>query len=544
MTSFPQYVTGMVGASLLFTAIPLTAQAQTNTQDLIDQVQDYNSQGMQSLNQGVGAAQFSDVSPSDWAYQALDDLVRRYDCLKGYPNGTFRGNRALSRYEFAAGLNACLQQIERLIAETTADFVTREDLEAMQRLMEEFEAELAALTAQVDGLESRVTFLEDNQFSTTTRLVGEVLFTQQQAFYSGSFDNATDGDRLTEATSQPDDEITFGYRARLKLVTSFNGADQLGLRLDGRNIENFDVYSFAHEARMGYRGTSDFVQLNQLFYKTPLGDRAKLQIWANGVDLDDLMSPLHPFASTGGGALSRFGQRNPFIYRGTGTDNAAIALAYELSDSLALDVGYTAGNASTATKGVFSGDYSIPVRLTFDNGDFAIAAAYVHGYSAASGINHNTGSIASNIDVDAPTTHNNYGIEAFYNLSDSFFVGGWAGYSDAIVLGQGTAEAWNYALSMGFPDLGGDGNILGLIVGREPYLAYTDGQLVTNNLLDLNGTNGRGDADRGFHIEAFYKLKLTDHIDITPGLIWLTAPNHNENNPDILIGAIRTRFRF
>lgn len=59
------------------------------------------------------AVQFRDVSPTDWAYQALTDLILRYDCLKGYPDRTFGGNRVLSRYEFAAGLNACLQQIER-----------------------------------------------------------------------------------------------------------------------------------------------------------------------------------------------------------------------------------------------------------------------------------------------------------------------------------------------------------------------------------------------------------------------------------------------
>ncbi|NEO85042.1 MAG: iron uptake porin [Spirulina sp. SIO3F2] len=530
----------VLGASLLL-AQPLAVDAQTNTQEVLNQVRDYNRS--RTIGQGVGAAQFSDVSPSDWAYQALDDLVRRYDCLKGYPNGTFRGNRALSRYEFAAGLNACMQQIERLIAETTADFVTRDDLETLRRLMQDFEAELAALGARVDALDSRVSFLEDNQFSTTVKLQGEVLFTQQQAFYDGSFDNPTDGDRLTEATSQPGDEITFGYRTRLKLVTSFNGEDQLGMRLGARNIQDFDVRNFTNEARLGYRGIQN-IDLDQVFYKTPVGDRAKLQIWANGIDLDDLMSPLSPFASTGGGALSRFGQRNPFIYRGTGTDTAGIALNYKLSDDLSFDVGYTAGDAPTATKGVFSGDYSIPARLVFDNGDFAIAAAYVHGYSALSGIGHSTGSVASNVDVNSPTTHNNYGLEAHFDVSDSFFVGGWAGYSDAIVLGQGSAEVWNYALTLGFPDLGGDGNVLGFIIGREPYLAYTDGQLVSNNLLDLNGTNGRGDPDTSFHIEGFYKIKLSDSIEITPGLIWLTAPNNNDNNPDILMGAIRTRFKF
>ncbi|MGK7928369.1 MAG: iron uptake porin [Spirulina sp.] len=153
-----------------------TTEPSLSSSEVLQQINDYSAEGTQGQAQFTGASQFSDVSPSDWAFQALDDLIRRYDCLKGYPNGTYRGNRALSRYEFAAGLNACLQQIERLIAETTADFVTRDELESLRRLMQEFEVELAALGTRVDNLEGRIAFLEDHQFSTTTKLVGEVIF--------------------------------------------------------------------------------------------------------------------------------------------------------------------------------------------------------------------------------------------------------------------------------------------------------------------------------------------------------------------------------
>ncbi len=57
-----------------------------------------------------------DVSPTDWAYEALRSLVDRYGCIVGFPDRTYRDNKALSRYEFAAGLNSCLNQIERLLA--------------------------------------------------------------------------------------------------------------------------------------------------------------------------------------------------------------------------------------------------------------------------------------------------------------------------------------------------------------------------------------------------------------------------------------------
>jgi BMFP domain-containing protein YqiC len=164
---------GMSGDAL---ANPTEPSNGSSSSDVLQQINNYSVEGIPGQAQFTGASKFSDVSPGDWAFQALDDLVRRYDCLKGYPNGTYRGSRALTRYEFAAGLNACLQQVERLLAETTADFVTRDELETIRRLMQEFEVELTALGTRVDNLEGRVAFLEDHQFSTTTKLVGEVIF--------------------------------------------------------------------------------------------------------------------------------------------------------------------------------------------------------------------------------------------------------------------------------------------------------------------------------------------------------------------------------
>lgn len=73
-----------------------------------------------AIAQVTSVSQLSDVQPTDWAFQALQSLVERYGCIAGYPNGTFRGNRALTRYEFAAGLNACLDRVNELIATVTS----------------------------------------------------------------------------------------------------------------------------------------------------------------------------------------------------------------------------------------------------------------------------------------------------------------------------------------------------------------------------------------------------------------------------------------
>ena len=198
----------------------LVAQAKTDENNVLEQVKNYNSEAdnQNSLSQVTSVSQFSDVQPTDWAFQALQSLVERYGCIAGYPSGVYRGNRALTRYEFAAGLNACLDRVNELIATATADLVTKQDLATLQRLQEEFSAELATLRGRVDSLEARTAELEANQFSTTTKLVGEAIFAITDNF--GSNDN---------------NNTVFQNRVRLNLQTSFTGKDTLNTRIAAGN---------------------------------------------------------------------------------------------------------------------------------------------------------------------------------------------------------------------------------------------------------------------------------------------------------------------
>ncbi|MEA5417488.1 iron uptake porin, partial [Synechococcus sp. BA-132 BA5] len=124
-----------------------------------------------SLNaQGVtSVSQLSDVKPTDWAFTALQSLVERYGCIAGYPDSTFRGRQATSRYEFAAGLNACLDKINEIISAGLADKVGSDDIISLKKLQEEFATELATLSGRVDALDAKTTTLEAQQFSTTTK---------------------------------------------------------------------------------------------------------------------------------------------------------------------------------------------------------------------------------------------------------------------------------------------------------------------------------------------------------------------------------------
>ena len=209
-------------SGVLAEEIPANNQLQTDTNS--EQLNINNQQKV--ISQVTSVSQLSDVQPNDWAFQALQSLVERYGCVAGYPNGTFRGNRALSRYEFAAGLNACLDRVNELIATATADLTTKQDLATIQKLQNDFSAELATLKGRVDTVEAKTADLEANQFSTTTKLQGQVV-----AVVSG----VVSGDKVG-TNNITNKNTTLGARTRLELVTSFTGKDTLFTRLESNNI--------------------------------------------------------------------------------------------------------------------------------------------------------------------------------------------------------------------------------------------------------------------------------------------------------------------
>ncbi|WP_418845759.1 S-layer homology domain-containing protein, partial [Pyramidobacter piscolens] len=84
-----------------------------------------------------------------WAYDAVEQLSAK-GILEGYPNGTFKGNRAMTRYEIAT-------MVARMMA---AGGLSGEDLEKLKALVVEFQPELEALGVKVDGFDSRLSALE------------------------------------------------------------------------------------------------------------------------------------------------------------------------------------------------------------------------------------------------------------------------------------------------------------------------------------------------------------------------------------------------
>jgi hypothetical protein len=86
---------------------------------------------------------FTDVSPDHWAYQALLNLAGTYGCVSGYPDSTFRGDTAMTRYEFAAGMNSCLGSLTDLVNQPGG--TTQQEVDALIEDMEGLLQELRQL---------------------------------------------------------------------------------------------------------------------------------------------------------------------------------------------------------------------------------------------------------------------------------------------------------------------------------------------------------------------------------------------------------------
>jgi Carbohydrate-selective porin, OprB family/S-layer homology domain len=517
--------------------------------DSLNQVVQYGNEGNNGVAQSGGLTidRLSDVQPSDWAFTALQNLVEKYACIVGYPDLTYRGNRALTRYEFAAGLSACLDRISDLIAASTADLATKEDLATLQRLQEEFATELATLRGKVDSLEARTAELEANQFSTTTKLNGETIFAVSDIFGGGTGSGSNDLGDINNTV--------FQERVRLNFDTSFTGKDRLRARLQAGNFDRFVTTDPATsssllggEGRLGFdTNTSNAVQLDVLSYRFPIGSRITAQVIANGAAPEDYVNVVSPFQASGSGALSRFGRFNP-IYRFPSA-NAGLATTFQFNDKIALQLSYVAGEAQTASQGagLFNGNYGAIGQLVFTpSSRLTLGFTYANGYTQAQdssgssiGNNIGVGSSRSRVAIGRPLSINSYGVEANFKVSSGLQVGGWAGYSHLRAIGVGDADVWNYALTLALPDLGGTGNQLGFIAGIQPRLTGSDAEVG-----DLLSGGRRSDPDVGLHLEGFYRLRLTDNISITPGLIVLTAPNHNNDNDAAIIGVVRTTFTF
>jgi hypothetical protein len=524
------------------------------------------------------ATQATEVRPGDWAYQTLQALGNKYSC-----GNTATGNKTLSREEFATSLNGCVQSIEQLVArrkprraikkrrytpapavetappvapevvspppepapiapplpqDAPEEAVTQQDLDRLKGLVQSFSAELQGVDSRITALDDKVATLKAQAFSTTTKLNGEAIFT-----ISGY------GGRGTAVGTNERNGNILGDRVRLNFDTSFTGKDLLRTRLQSRNITSFNSgVTGTNMTRLGYDGGditgggfTNSTAVSLLKYNFPISPDTKIITEIVGAEFNDEFYNFNPvLESSGGGALSRYGRFNP-IYR-LSNDGAAIGLDQKFGKGLGLSLAYgipTINSASNPAQGsgLFNGSNVLFGQLRFtpaDDLNFGVAYARSYSTNGANLAGGTGSSAADNPFGGVPTSANHYSFLASYKVSPSFVLSGWAGFTEATreTAAGGNASASNYAVTLAFPDFGQKGNALAFVFGIPPRLNSRSTTATTTN------------PDTSYHLEALYKMKFSDNLSITPGLILITNPEHNAVNSTEYVGTIRTTFKF
>jgi hypothetical protein len=501
-----------------------------------------------SEEQVTSITQFSDVQPTDWAYQALSNLIERYGCVAGYPNGTYRGSRAMTRFEAAALLNACLDRITEVTDE-------------LKRLMAEFEKELAVLKGRVDGLEAKVGELEATQFSTTTKLRGEATFDIGAYTYGGSYNqNRTPSSGQIgpvgpgARTGRPGQNngpllnaMVFNYDVRLNFDTSFTGKDLLRTRLRAGNAANsaFDGGQYrttkldkAFESSAG----ANIVEIDRLYYTFPVGNELKTTLGARvrntemlaivpsvyksnisdflygtfgtagtynketgsgaGIVWKQKVKKGNPYLAASASYVAKNGQNGDPRAGGIGTDNSAGSFLAQLGGAgkgWALTGGYRYGQCGTdirsGTEYTFEASKQACSKLAGGAGTNSFA---INGYWQPS----DSGWV--------PSISAGWGITTFtngYNTSGS--TGNSFATSSSNIFGvPKTAQSWMVGLQ--WDDVFVKGNSAGMGVGQAPF--------ATANF------NGSTPQDGNYTWEWWYAFQVTDNISVTPALMYQSRP--------------------
>jgi len=474
----------------------------------VAQAADLNMSGVNqyaSAQQVTSVTQFSDVQPTDWAYQALTNLVTRYGCVAGYPNGTFAGAKSMTRFEAAALLNACLERV----TETTDE---------LRKLLTEFDVELTVLTARVDGLTSKVGKLEAQQFSTTTKLKGEA------SMVLGGVPG------YTTAAGANAGNTAFNYDLRINLDTSFTGKDLLRTRLRSGNFSSQPFGSSSSilkldKAETSTAGSSN-VWLDRLYYTFPAGQNVKLtagalvrnteMAWIPSAYKSDILD----FFQLGGTS----GVYNKATGAGVGAQYTQPG-----TQGLVANLNYVAENGNDSSTGVFdsSGKLNVLAQVGYRAPQYGIAVGYRYGTEGSRVRNFNALGGGSGALVNGQDS-NSVAFNAYWQPKTSGIVPSITfGYGYNGINGSGSrtgatnSQSWMTGLQ--WSDVFAKGNAAGVAVGQPS-----------------NSEN----ANKATMLEFFYKYQVSNNIAVTPAIFYVSDNQGAKNASSNWGGVIQTTFRF
>jgi hypothetical protein len=595
----------LLGSATLAFAAPLVAVAADS---------DLNRYAPVSNDQITNISQFGDVQPTDWAYQALNNLVEQYGCVAGYPNGTFKGAKPLSRFEAAALLNSCLDRVT-------------EATDELKRLAQEFERELTLINGKITGLEKKIGKLEATQFSTTTKLQGEATFVIGAVSFGGSQygpstangagattpnTGNTNSTRYSGNNNRNRGGLSFNYDLRLNLNTSFTGKDLLYTRLRSGNFSNSvfngNPYSLlALDKAFAPTGGNNVVNIDRLYYRFPVGKEFTAVIGPRARNTE--MLAITPTFYRGGDILDVFTLNGaPTTYnKATGS---AFGLIWKQqvkkgNPFFAASTSYVApnGDNSNPTAGgiATSGSGgSFLTQIGWAGPQFALTAAWRYGQCnqgltrrgtqfanqnlpcsegvGTSGVSPfwNGNSSSNNFALNAawqpiksgllPSLSLGYGISAISSANFN-------GYNAASQIPGGTSQPFpsygdvrnitqlqSWQLGLQWNDLFAKGNAAGFSFGqptyvsglsqnrlRKPYRSVRVGTRTTS-VYDGFYSSPDGPNDGNYAFELWYKFQVSNNINITPAIFYLSRPlgqyTANGESNNAFGGLVQTQFKF
>jgi len=496
---------------------PLAANAvEVNMTD----VSKYASKPAKKLK-APSSAQFSDIVPGDWAYTALTNLSDSYGCVDNSYTQSLKSGLALTRYEAAALVNACLDN--GLVAEG-------EGLSSEASLLaNEFGVEMAILKGRVDGLEYKLKELNAGQFSSTTKLKGRAAFVVGGVDYDSNADAAVDhGDKLSG---------TYSYR--IELNSSFTGEDRLYTRIMTGNMGSStpwgdkDGGTYLSVAN----GNSDILEVDKLWYEWTSGN---MKYWAGPKIENYYMLATAPsiykpvqkqFALGGNGATY-----------GSSTSPGFGAAWTQPTDSYTdkrwtVSLNYASKNGADASQGILTDTESKTLgQVSYGTNRWQIIAAFAHHGcdetdTCANWHDYYSTEAGNNITGEGEDA---YALRYYWKPAET-------GAMPAIQLGMDwrtlhepanteVSETRSWMAGLMWKNAFDTGNRMGVAFGsRQAATKYE--------------TSGEDDAEDNFVWEAYYDYKVSDGITITPA-IFGGSEVYDGSDDDIFGALVQTVFKF
>lgn len=538
---------------------------------------------------------FTDIRPTDWAYQALKNVVETYGCIAGYSDATFRGGKPITRYEAAALVNACLDRVTEVTDE-------------LKRLAGEFQQEMAILKGRTDGLEAKIGELAATNFSTTTRLNGFTTFylngvagterAQSSARYNVFPDppptpgtplpppGPSTKDRIDAALGAANlaQGISFQYSQILSFSTSFKGGDMLAVDLYTSNLDPISASLFSATAnntgtyltRLSFDAPpyDNKVTVGDLSYKFQPINKLNITLQAVSKDISgEFLNSNLPFiaAYPYTQAISRFGRLDPIYYPYLG--RKGFSADYQISDNFTVGLGYfgglsneplfggtylnsTSGQATVASQAMIAQLSFWPtpkdktLGFTFTYGKLSLPKGSIFGITSATGtayadqpfgsvafLNPKTGNVG--LLNNTGTNANTAGLGFGWHVGGNLYFTADASYIQATATTNGQ-----------IPQFGVRAGDRAGVFQWNAALALNDlggtgnvATLLVGNPYRVVSHDSEGFSTQRtapWHVELSYTYRVTDNISIVPGFYYVFNPEAISSNAPIGVFSLKS----